>query len=100
MIWAAIKQHLEVVYRYFCDVEEENQELFQSLKNTLMTGVTGFAVVATFVMTAASQAAKNFSLPLELILYGGIALLVIYVGLVLWRSWERVKFEYTSPYSS
>ncbi|WP_226040821.1 hypothetical protein [Natrinema sp. DC36] len=81
---------IEAVANAFFILEEENQELFQKLKNTLLGGILGFVTIVTLLVTVYKEL-------VHFVLYSGTVLLAIFVLLVFYRCWEFIKYELKIP---
>lgn len=99
MIYENIKAALITYHNAFLDIEEENQELFEELKNVLMFSIVGGAGIASAFTWVLSVNGGKHSIPGGLVLGSGLALLLVFIILAFYRCWERVKFEYSSPYA-
>lgn len=82
----SIRDALELFYA----IEEENQELFASVKSALMGGILGVVTIVTLLHTVGWKRT-------DLILDMGFLLLGVFISLVCYRIWELVKFEFTWP---
>ncbi|NUC71735.1 hypothetical protein HTZ84_05325 [Haloterrigena sp. SYSU A558-1] len=81
---------IRAVVRAFLILEAENQELFQTLKNTLLGGILGFVTIVTLLVTVEVDL-------IQFALYSGVTLLAIFVLLVFYRCWEFIKYELEIP---
>ena len=81
---------IKAVANVFFILEEENQALFQRLKNTLLGGIIGFVTIVTLLVTAEVDL-------VDFALYSGVTLLATFVLLVFYRCWEFIKYELEIP---
>lgn len=84
---------LKALYRLFCEVEAANQELFAKLKKFILQSIVGFAGVVGFLYNIGWDQA-------DWVLEVATLIIAVFLLLVLYRVWEALKFEFTSPFDS
>ncbi|UHQ96436.1 hypothetical protein [Natrinema halophilum] len=82
----SIREALDLFY----SLEEENQQLFAALKNTLMGAIPGAVGIIAMLHTVGWEH-TDFILNMGFLLFG------VFVALVCYRIWELVRFEFTWP---